>query len=151
MAAPEDSGARDTVSSVVEETVSLIGAVAIPSSLRETKETKDGRKIHRIIRVKKHVPKKVRGVWPLVMRLRILLKLIIILSSHFNTYKCSSSRFSSRKWLKSAAHHHGFRCPCHSTRPSSVGLRECPEGIRAFPSEVGIARTNFNMALFIIR
>jgi hypothetical protein len=32
-------------------------------------------------------------------------------------------------------------CLCHSTRPSSVVLRECPEGIRAFPSEVGIART----------
>jgi hypothetical protein len=29
----------------------------------------------------------------------------------------------------------------HSTRPSSVVLCECPEGIRAFPLEVGIART----------
>jgi hypothetical protein len=30
----------------------------------------------------------------------------------------------------------------HSTRPSSVVLREYPEGIRSFPSEVGIARIN---------
>jgi hypothetical protein len=47
------------------------------------------------------------------------------------------------------------KCKCYHTRtgmqvlpymyrnegPRSVVLRECPEGIRAFPSEVGIART----------
>jgi hypothetical protein len=30
---------------------------------------------------------------------------------------------------------------CHSTRPSSVVLRESPEAVREFPSELGIART----------
>jgi hypothetical protein len=29
----------------------------------------------------------------------------------------------------------------HSTRPSSVVLRESPEAVREFPSELGIART----------
>jgi hypothetical protein len=34
-----------------------------------------------------------------------------------------------------------FQCVKPLSRPSSVVLRECPECIRAYPSEVGIART----------